>query len=149
MENSLYHHGVKGMKWGVRRTPAQLGHKTTSSKKKKTGLFSKSKQETKKKTVVKSTEHTEQKPKKKSVKEMTDQELNTSINRMRLEQQYAQLTPKKASLGKRFVNSAINDVLVPGIREGAKNMVADQTRKRGNDFVNDMFEAMTNQKKKK
>ena len=35
MENSLYHHGVKGMKWGVRRTPAQLGHKTTSSKKKK------------------------------------------------------------------------------------------------------------------
>ena len=112
MENSLYHHGVKGMKWGVRRTPVQLGHKTTSSKKKKTGLFSKSKQETKKKTVVKSTE---QKPKKKSVKEMTDQELNASINRMRLEQQYAQLTPKKASLGKRFVNSAINDVLVPEI----------------------------------
>lgn len=25
--NELYHYGVKGMKWGVRRTPAQLGHK--------------------------------------------------------------------------------------------------------------------------
>lgn len=26
MENELMHYGVKGMKWGVRRTPAQLGH---------------------------------------------------------------------------------------------------------------------------
>ena len=148
MEKSLYHHGVKGMKWGVRRTPAQLGHKTTSSKKKKTGLFSKSKQETKKKTVVKSTEHTEQKPKKKSVKEMTDQELMTQINRMRLEQQYAQLTPKKASLGKRFINSAINDVVIPGVKDGTRVLIADQTRKRGNAFIDDMFKAMTDQRKK-
>lgn len=24
--NELYHHGVKGQKWGIRRTPVQLGH---------------------------------------------------------------------------------------------------------------------------
>ena len=28
--NELYHHGVKGQKWGVRRTPEQLGDKTSS-----------------------------------------------------------------------------------------------------------------------
>lgn len=32
--NSLEHHGIKGMKWGIRRTPEQLGHKVASSKKK-------------------------------------------------------------------------------------------------------------------
>lgn len=27
LHSELYHHGVKGMKWGVRRTPEQLGHR--------------------------------------------------------------------------------------------------------------------------
>lgn len=46
----LEHHGVKGQKWGVRRTPAQLGHKTTS-KRKKSGIFSKLAKNSKKKAA--------------------------------------------------------------------------------------------------
>ena len=41
--NELSHHGIKGMRWGVRRTPAQLGHKT-SGKKKKTATTEKPKE---------------------------------------------------------------------------------------------------------
>lgn len=34
----LYHYGVKGMKWGVRRTPEQLGHKKALKKQSKHGI---------------------------------------------------------------------------------------------------------------
>lgn len=37
----LAHHGIKGQKWGVRRTPEELGHKTKSVKKAKTNLVKK------------------------------------------------------------------------------------------------------------
>lgn len=35
----LAHYGVKGMKWGVRRTPEQLGHKPTVAKTDKSGII--------------------------------------------------------------------------------------------------------------
>ena len=32
MAEEIWHHGIKGMKWGVRRTPEQLGHRTKSKR---------------------------------------------------------------------------------------------------------------------
>lgn len=37
--SELYHHGIKGMKWGIRRTDAQLGH--DSQKQRSNGSSSK------------------------------------------------------------------------------------------------------------
>ena len=43
----LYRHGIKGQKWGVRRTPEQLGHKVSKAKPEQSDLVSGIKFETK------------------------------------------------------------------------------------------------------
>lgn len=48
MDEELLHYGVKGMKWGIRRTPAQLGYKPRSTRKK-----AKAKEDTSKQTAKK------------------------------------------------------------------------------------------------
>lgn len=80
--NELYHYGVLGMKWGVRRSPSQLGHKIRIKRKKKP---SEPIHEDYKKAHSK-----------KSVSSMSDAELRNRNNRLQMERQYAQLTQRRA-----------------------------------------------------
>lgn len=103
MENGIYHYGVKGMKWGVRRTPAQLGHKVvkrsfgdvarTVTAKAKVGM-------TRAGTIAKSgiqAAKTKQSDKPKSVKNMTMEELQQRINRLNMERNYRNLLAEQKS----------------------------------------------------
>ena len=131
--NELYHHGIKGMKWGVRRTKAQLGYKTGPTKKRSgsKGGSSKvresvkdyiAKRKANKVNKVNKTNKIEAKVsnKKRSISDMSDSELQNAINRKRLEQQYAQLYPKSESFARKFAKKAMNDVLVPSATQAAK-----------------------------
>lgn len=122
MDKELYHHGVKGQKWGVRRTPAQLGH--TTSKKRKTDkedslksvntivketarIASTAKQASERKTAAKR----DAAKKKMSLDNMTDKELRDMVNRRILENQYRDLyTPATVSKGRERVNKFLGAV---------------------------------------
>lgn len=80
MNNELYHYGVLGMKWGVRRSKKSKSDVDSSYKK----------------------AHT-----KKKVKYMSDNELKEINNRLNLEKNYRDLTKKK-SRGKAAVNTFVS-----------------------------------------
>lgn len=126
MENlELQHWGIKGMKWGVRRYQNKDGSLTPAGRKRyseggKVGEDSSS-----------STS-----PKKKSVSEMSDEELNKAVRRLQLEKQYRDLSPKTVSKGKQFVDKVLNDVIVPAATEAGKQLVRDYLIKAGTSALN-------------
>ena len=102
--DELYHYGVLGMKWGVRRKRATVA----SSKPKKRSSQSE--------------DHIRAKQlKKKKLSQMSNAELRELNNRLQLESQYKNLKRQNVSAGKKFVK----DVAY----ETAKNTASEYTKK--------------------
>lgn len=75
-----------------------------------------------------SSKSTESAPKQKSVKDMSDDELRTVVNRMQLEQQYRNLNPQKVSAGRKFAEGLATKVLIPAATEVGKKLVTEMLK---------------------
>ena len=163
MENELYHHGVKGQKWGVRRYQNKDGSLTLAGKKRALKIqnqyteFSNNKKYRdkdgnltyagRKKSLkmkeqyseltggkqlktfaTKSKQPTNSEPKQKSISEMSNQEIQDKIDRIRLENTLKSLTPEKISAGKKFAN---------GMKNAAISIAKDKGTKLVGDYIDD------------
>ena len=131
MVYELYHHGILGQKWGIRRYQNEDGTLTEAGKRR----YAKNKKFQKKidREIAK-------KARKAKISGMTDQELQDAINRMQLEDRYNELLNKRIPVetptlgdhikkkGKAFVNK-IGDSFVSELGNRIGSNAAKQISK--------------------
>ena len=107
VDDFLAHYGVKGMRWGVRKDrSAQEVTVYTRPGKKAVASGGKHHKPT---AEAMQTVATRQKSKRSTTDSLTNAELKTAVERMRLEQQYNKLTGDNLTLGQKFVKFLIDN----------------------------------------
>lgn len=121
--NELCHHGIRGMRWGIRRFQRKDGSLTNAGKKRRAKLESELEQLNGKKG---SDGDGATKPK--SVSEMSNKELQEHTTRMQLERNYydaqrslSSAKPQQVSKGKRMIEKFMNDSVMPAVSSAAKS----------------------------
>ena len=102
MENELQHHGVLGMKWGVRRYQNKDGTLTSAGKKKK--LSSEERAD-----ISNAKRRRELADMAKNRKLLSDKTLKDRIERIKLEKQFKDLVDEDINPGKKFIKEILTE----------------------------------------
>lgn len=116
--DELMHYGILGMKWGVRRSEAQLARARKRLKSKR--------------EVEDNASDDYKRARSKSTKEMSDVELQAAIRRLQMEKQYRDLNPPTVSRGKKITNTVMNaagNVLLESGKQLAKDALVKKGKK--------------------
>lgn len=161
--NELQHWGIKGMKWGVRRYQNKDGTLTAAGKKRYKAEMDKLKAEevtlknraatnaklakldTKRKSIdalkksadgISEPKRADQ-PRKKSIGDMSDDELIKAIRRAQLEDQYRTLRPATVSAGRKFADKILNEAIAPASIKAGRRFLENALNKFGDTLLKD------------
>ena len=144
-QNELYHHGVKGQRWGIRRYQNKDGSLTNAGKRKAAKMkkeYSNLTGKQLRQLPSKKTSSETPSTKKKTISEMSDDELREKTNRYILEKNYIDakrnyesLTPKQVSKGRVFMEHLVTKVVTPALTEVGKRVVQNYTQAKLQDFL--------------
>lgn len=133
--DELYHHGIKGQRWGIRRFQNKDGSLTKAGERRRAKLEGKLEKLGGKKTS--GDDVAAQTPKKKTASEMSDDELDKAIVRARKEDEYNRLRPEPVVRSKR--DTLINDVIKPAMVNAGRNAIQNAISKMSDKLISKAF----------